>query len=167
MDFSQTLPFSSLYCSQGYKLVYQMLLTDILCCIYFIIYILTAENLGVCFSFFLENYVMDFSQTLPFSSLYCSQGYKLVYQMLLTDILCCIYFIIYILTAENLGVCFSFFLENYVMDFSQTLPFSSLYCSQGYKQKSKMCCYFCLATKCEICQNLPVLAPIYGLFSPF
>ena len=50
------------------------------------------------------------------------------------------------------------------MDFSQTLPFSSLYCSQGYKQKSEMCCYFCLATKCEICQNLPVLAPIYGHF---
>ena len=25
------------------------------------IYILTAENLGVCFSFFLENYLMDFS----------------------------------------------------------------------------------------------------------
>ena len=71
---------------------------------------------------------------------------------------------IYILTAENLGVCFSFFLENYLMDFSQTLPFSSLYCSQGYKQKSEMCCYFCLATKCEICQNLPVLAPIYGHF---
>ena len=69
-----------------------------------------------------------------------------------------------ILTAENLGVCFSFFLENYLMDFSQTLPFSSLYCSQGYKQKSEMCCYFCLATKCEICQNLPVLAPIYGHF---
>ena len=71
---------------------------------------------------------------------------------------------IYILTAENLGVCFSFFLENYLMDFSQTLPFSSLYCSQGYKQKSEMCCYFCLAAKCEICQNLPVLAPIYGHF---
>ena len=71
---------------------------------------------------------------------------------------------IYILTAENLGVCFSFFLENYLMDFSQTLPFSSLYCSQGYKQKSEICCYFCLATKCEICQNLPVLAPIYGHF---
>ena len=75
-----------------------------------------------------------------------------------------IFMLIYILTAENLGVCFSFFLENYLMDFSQTLPFSSLYCSQGYKQKSEMCCYFCLATKCEICQNLPVLAPIYGHF---
>ena len=72
--------------------------------------------------------------------------------------------LVYILTAENLGVCFLFFLENYLMDFSQTLPFSSLYCSQGYKQKSEMCCNFCLATKCEICQNLPVLAPIYGHF---
>ena len=41
-----------------------------------IIYILTAENLGVFFSFFLEKYAMDFSQTLPFSSLYCSQGYR-------------------------------------------------------------------------------------------
>ena len=71
---------------------------------------------------------------------------------------------IYTLTAENLGVCFSFFLEHYLMDFSQTLPFSSLYCSQGYKQKSEMCCYFCLAAKYEICQNLPVLAPIYGHF---
>ena len=50
------------------------------------------------------------------------------------------------------------------MDFSQTLPFFSLYCSQGYKQKLKICCYFCLATKCEICQNLPVLAPIHGHF---
>ena len=73
-----------------------------------------------------------------------------------------LYIYIYILTAENLGVCFSFFLENYAMDFSQTLPFSSLYCSQGYKQKSKVCCYFCLATKYKLCQNLPVLVPIYG-----
>ena len=84
--------------------------------------------------------------------------------IIIIDIIIIIINIIYILTAENLGVCFSFFLENYLMDFSQTLPFSSLYCSQGYKQKSEMCCYFCLATKCEIFQNLPVLAPIYGHF---
>ena len=66
--------------------------------------------------------------------------------------------------TSYLGVCFSVFLENYAMDFSHTLPFSSLYCSQGYKQKSKVCCYFCLATKYKICQNLPVLAPILWPF---
>ena len=27
-----------------------------------------------------------------------------------------------------------------------------------------MCCYLCLATKCKICQNLPVLDPIHGHF---
>ena len=80
-------------------------------------------------------------------------------------------FCIYILTAENLGVCFSYFLENYAMDFSQTLPFSSLYCSQAYKQKIQNVLLLLLGYKVRNLSKFtcfcPNLWPFLVHFSPF